>query len=203
MKYIWSETREQAVTAFLGETPGAQLEQDIIEHFTDDPERVLRTISRIADQHQRKPFDSCWAVLRADLKRTAQANVVADASASRARHIANAERWVANAGLHYDRWADVEADLFGDDHQRGRLSDYDTPELRRQLHDTWLEQRPRGEQAERDHEAWAERCKASRKILKDRIKIEADRIAAGLHKDLGLSGDLTVKYESDDIDFGA
>jgi hypothetical protein len=173
-EYHWAQIREQAIDAFNGETPGAQLEQDILEHFTTDPERVTRAIHRIADQHQRKPVDSCWAVLRADLKRTAQANVVASDVAGRNRRIENAKRWIDNAGIHYDLQRHVEAELFGDDHGRGTLHDYDTPQLRAELIDYWHAARPRGVQAEHDHLAWAAKCKQDAKAIAAYLKHKAE-----------------------------
>lgn len=178
-EHRWSDTRQHAIEHFNSETPGAQLEQDIIAHFADDPERVIRTINRIADQHKRKPLNSPWAVVRADLNRTAQQDVVASATAGRAKHIERAKNWIRNAGVHYDRESDVEAELFGDDFTRGRLHDHrEDPNLREELLAYWRDQRPRGEQAERDHIAYSERCKANRAIVLELHKKHLADLAA-------------------------
>lgn len=113
-KHSWADLRETAIEAFNGETPGPQLEQDIIQAFVQDPERVQRTIRRIAAQHARKPLGSPWAVTRADLARTAQADVVASSASSRQKTLDRATAWIRNAGHHHPTWADAATHLFGD-----------------------------------------------------------------------------------------
>lgn len=164
-EHRWSDIRQQAIDLF-GDTPGAQLEQDILEHFADDPDRVIRTIHRIA---QAEGVLSKWAVVRADLNRGAQADIVASNTKGRQRLVDNAKRWIDNAGLHYDREDHVLADLFGDEWARGPLTPYaDDQQLRAELVAYWHSQRPRGEQAERDHITWNETAKANRAILLER-----------------------------------
>lgn len=158
----WLPALDAAIAAF-GEAPGALLEQEAIDAFRDDPEHVTRLLERIAAQHASKHFDSPWGIFRAELRKPKH-DVVASTAAGKAKRVENAKRWIANAGLHYDLERDVEAELFGDDYQRGRLHDYRSDDkLRAELLAYWHEQRPRGEQAERDHQAWAAHCVESRK----------------------------------------
>jgi hypothetical protein len=163
-EHRWSTIREQAIDLF-GDTPGAQLEQDITSHFAADPDRAIRTIHRIANADN---ILSKWAVVRADLNRTAQADIVASNTKGRQRLIDNAKRWIDHAGLHYDRPDHVTADLFGDDYARGPLTNHDTPQLRAELTAYWQAARPRGVVADRDHIAWNETAKANRAILQQR-----------------------------------
>jgi murein tripeptide amidase MpaA len=160
-EHRWSTVREEACELF-GDNPGGQLEADVMEHFAEDPDRVIRTIHRIA---KAEGVLSKWAVLRADLKRTAQADVVVSATTSRAKAVDRAKHWIDNAGLHYDRQDHVLADLFGDEYAKGPLTPYDTPELRNELTTYWHQARPRGEQADKDFEAWNAKAKADRALV--------------------------------------
>jgi hypothetical protein len=164
MDYNWQNIRDKAADQ-LGDHPTGELEQTIIDHFTDDPDRVIRTIDRIVKAHDRKPFTSPWAVIRADLNKAPTGDVTASPTKSRQRAIDNAKRWIENAGLHYDRADHVLADLFGDDYAKGPLTPHDTPELRAELTAYWQDQRPRGVQAEQDHEAWNAKAKADRHLV--------------------------------------
>ena len=163
-QYEWGPIRNRAADQ-LGDYPTGELEQTIIDHFVDDPDRVIRTIDRITKAHQKKPFDSPWAVIRADLNKAPTGDVTASPTKSRQRAIDNAKAWIRNAGLHYDRADHVLADLFGDDYAKGPLTPYDTPQLRNELAAYWHQQRPRGEQAEQDHEAWNTKAKADRHLV--------------------------------------
>ena len=163
-EHRWSTIRDQASERF-GEHPGAQLEADVVEHFVEDPERVIRTIDRLATAHSKKPLGSPWAVLRADLNR-APGDVIATGGQARAKAIERAEQWIRNAGIHYDEWRHVQAELFGDEYAKGPLSPYAADaELRLRIQQFWQSERPRGEQAEADHLAWNEKCKADRHIV--------------------------------------
>lgn len=169
-EHRWSTLRDQACELF-GEQPGAQLEQDIIDQFIDDPERVARAIHRIATASG--SIGSRWAVLRADLRRSSQADVVANATAGRAKAVDRAKQWIANAGIHLDRQADIEAELFGDDYTRGRLDAHrHDDKLRADLIAYWQEQRPRGIAAEQAHLEWAEKCKTDRAIVLEQRRKE-------------------------------
>ena len=116
----WSQIRDEACDRY-GETPGAQLEQDVLEHFVDDPERVIRTIDRIATAHHKKPLGSPWAVLRADLNRTSLADITVDTTRSRDKLIDHAKTWIRNAGCYHDTWKAVAIELFGDDDETPTL----------------------------------------------------------------------------------
>lgn len=176
--HSWTHTRDDAIEAFNGETPGAQLEQDILVHFTDDPEKVLRAITRIAQQ---TGITSRWAVLRADLNRAHQSDVVASSTKGTQRAIDNTKTWIRNAGIHYDLERDIEAELFGDTITRGRLTDHHlTPTLKNDLIAYWREQRPRGVKAEADAEAWMAKCKADRQRILDLNAQQAATLRAEL-----------------------
>lgn len=119
--YTWTTIRDETIDRFNGDTPGGKLEADIITHFTEDPEHVLRVIDRIAEQHARKPLRSPWAVLRADLNRGAQAEVIADATHNRTKSIDRAKTWIHNAGCYTETWKQVGISLLGDDDETPSL----------------------------------------------------------------------------------
>lgn len=66
------------------------------------------------------------------------------------------------AGKHYDRWPEVEEELFG---ERGLLSAYDSPKLREKMRALWDEARPEGELIEKQAEERAEKWKQQRHLV--------------------------------------
>ena len=160
----WSQIRDEACDRF-GETPGAQLEQDVLEEFERRPGFVVTAIANIADKVAAGKVRSGWAVLRTQLRASTSPDVTVTDEAARTKAIDRAKTWIRNAGLHYDRQDHVLADLFGDDYAKGPLTAYDTPQLRNELADYWHTHRPRGEQAEQDHEAWNAKAKADRHLV--------------------------------------
>jgi len=112
MDYNWEHLRDKATAAF-GEPLGAKLEQTLIDRFNEDPEHVTRTINRIIKAHQRKPFDSPWAVIRTDLDRQAQATVTTAPSTARQKLIDQGKTFIRNAGHYHPTWQDCKAELFG------------------------------------------------------------------------------------------
>ncbi len=164
-EYHWSEIRDHAIELF-GEAPSAQLEADVLEEFERRPAFVAQAIDRIGAKVAAGKVRSGWAILRKELYDTPTTpNIVATDEAERTKRIDKAKQWIDNAGLHYDRADHVLADLFGDEYAKGPLTNYDTPELRAELAAYWHNARPRGEQAEADHEAWNLKAKADRALV--------------------------------------
>ena len=173
--YHWPDLRAQAIEHFNGQTPGPQLEQDIIDIFEQHPQTVAAAITRIAGRYRTGTITSPWGVLRADLQRaTTSPDITATDSTDRDKSIAVAEQWIRTAGCHYDRPSEIEHELFGDarihptvDPRTGEaiVSPTDgllTPwahdlNLRQRILQLWEHERPRGEQAEADHQARADR----------------------------------------------
>lgn len=162
---VWSSIRSDTIETFNGQTPRPEDESPIIDVFEINPQMVMRAIEETAAALNAGKITWAWSVLRARLEKGAAAirEATVDVTTTRTKAIANAERWLENAGLHYDRADHVEADLFGDEFASGRLRDHDDPALRERLLDKWAELRPRGEQAEADHHAYMARVVADRK----------------------------------------
>jgi len=164
---VWSAIRADTIDRFHGQTPRPEDETTIIDIFESHPELVLRAIDETAKALDDGKITWAWSVVRSRLERGQQAirEATADPVANKAKAVERAKAWIRNAGLHYDRADHVEAELFGDDYAKGRLTAYASAALRQELIDYWQEQRPRGEQAEQDHEAWNTKAKADRHLV--------------------------------------
>lgn len=166
-EFDWQQIRDDAIAIFA-DAPSAQLEQELVEHFTERPSHTAQVIARIGKQVQAGKVRSGWAVVRKELNSAPGPNIRATDEAERERRIRNAETWIRNAGLYLDRQQDLEDELFGD---RGTLRDYAKDDtLRARMVDYWRTHRPRGEQAEQDAEAWMAKCANDRKILLEQRK---------------------------------
>lgn len=170
----WSTVRLDAVDSFGGQTPRPEDEATIIEIFELQPQYVRRAIEEIAAAHANGRVTWAWSALRARLERGAQAirDAHVDVGSERARRVAAAERWLENAGVHYDRQELVEAELFGDEFgTRGILGAYsDDEHLVERMLTRWHELRPRGIAAEEAHEAYMRRCSADRQRRADDLR---------------------------------
>ncbi len=118
--YTWTTIRDDFCER-VQELPGAQLEADVVEHFTDDPERVIRVLDKIAAQHARKPLRSPWAVARSELNRPPADDVKVDSTRSRDKLIDHAKAWIHNAGHYHDTWKAAAIELLGDDDETPTL----------------------------------------------------------------------------------
>lgn len=176
--YDWTTIRTDAIRRFQDE-PSPKLETEILDVFRATPARVVTAINQIATDYANGKIRSPWGALRARLQRggTAGDSIIATDLHDRETAIAKAERWIRNAGLHYDLKREVDDDLFGD---TGSLRDWADDEL---LHSRmltlWREHRPRGEKTEAEadqriteHKQWLARWKA----IQDEHKAKLDQI---------------------------
>ncbi len=167
----WAATRTNTIDRFNGQTPRPKDEAPIIDVFEQHPALVLRAIDETEAALNAGKITWAWSILRARLERstTAFRDATADTSSERTRRIRNAEAWIHNAGIHYDRQDQLKAELFGDDFATGRLQDLNlTAAQRTELVDHWREHRPRGIEAEAAHETWCATAKANHAILLER-----------------------------------
>lgn len=156
-EYHWNQLYDRGSDLFH-EPPG-RLEPDIVQAFQQNPRRVKNEIEKLGSQILNgADIRSGWAILRKRLAQTPD-DVVAVDSTSRESAILNARRWIHNAGLHYDRETDVLEELFD---QQGILHEFDSDHLRAEMAQAWRQERPRGEQAEQEHEAYMARVKEQR-----------------------------------------
>lgn len=160
-EYAWTDVRDHAVTRFGGQTPGAELEQRVIDAFRHDPARVAEAVGRIAAKFRAGIVRSPWAVLALDVEQaSAAADVRAVDTGGAARAELRAEQWLRAAGVHFDCWSEVRDELFGD---RGSLRAYDSQALRDRFEGLWRRERPRGEACEREELDRAAKQVADRK----------------------------------------
>lgn len=169
--YDWLEERSKAIALF-GDQPHAETEQDVLEHFQRSPALVIEEIASVGQSVQSGSVRSGWAVLRKRLGAVDRANVIVSAEPSREKRISQAEQWMRVAGLHFDRWDEVEDELFGD---RGKLRSW--PELKERMQSLWSEQRVIGELVEREEiERAQERIKLRAKLAEKSSEPETDWI---------------------------
>ena len=167
-EWSWLETREKAIRLFGGELPKGETEQEVIDAFTDRPVLVDRLIREVAEAKKAGRARSGWAVLRSRLNAIASGlDIVVTDRNERGLALRQAEQWVRNAGLYFDREDEFEDELFGDG---GMLRAFRTDdELRTHLIDLWRSERPRGKQAEDDAEeraaAWVEGRKRTAELM--------------------------------------
>ena len=140
----WPTTRMRIIQAFNGERPGATLEATLIELHDTNPKAITDSIDSVAASLKAGKINSGWAVLKKAAIAKAEHKTPA---LNRDRRIRNADQWLRNAGLMYDRWDEVHDELFGD---HGRLKDVRTPNLEQRYHDAWNELRPTGVTVELD-----------------------------------------------------
>jgi hypothetical protein len=156
-EYHWPTIRDHAIRAFRGELLNPDTEQAILETFELYPSVVVRAIDDVAEDLASGKVRSGFAVLRTRLNAAHRpAAEITIQSEDRETAIRQAERYVLNAGQHYDRWqGELHDELFGG---RGRLNTWKTDDgLRDRLHRLWLEQRPHGQAVEQQQREDAER----------------------------------------------
>lgn len=130
----WHELLEQAIRDF-GDTPGPTLEQHLIDTYADHPAAVAVTLSKITQAHKAGRITSPWGAVRAELNRQISVRANMPAAGDRAAKTRAAEQWLRAAGAHFDRWPEVDDELFG---PRGMLRDWNTDEsLKARIQDLW------------------------------------------------------------------
>jgi hypothetical protein len=189
--YDWHTLYTDAVTRFGGDTPGNQLEQQILDTFTDHPQLVVRAIDKVAAKYAAGHVQSPWGALKHEIARfTNQPHVTATDSSDRDRDIARAEQWIRSAGIHLDRASELHDELFG---ELGSLHTYAQITIERagsttdgkpiwrqtkpsgdttlvdRLTALWREHRPVGEQLETEAIERAERWKQQQAQLQEAI----------------------------------
>lgn len=148
-EYHWPDTRDRAITAFNGDTPGDTIEAAVQHHFKEHPGRVHNLIDAIGRRVATGNVRSGWAILNHELEKTTS-DVVATDNRERQQHLKNAEHWIHNTGGYIDRESELIDCLFG---PTGPLKAW--PELQPQLVEAWHRERPRFTKAEEEAEMLA------------------------------------------------
>jgi len=160
----WATTYEQAVTRF-GETPGRQLEAELVEVFQHSPQTVIAAIEKIGDAYAGGRVRSPWGALRAELARQGErANVVVSDNVDRDKRIQQAEQYMRAAGLYLASEDELRDDLFG---EGGRLKAWkDDDELVSRMLELWRSLQPAAERVEAEALERAKNWKRGQAALK-------------------------------------
>jgi hypothetical protein len=199
--YDWATIRTAAIRR-LGETPNAPTEHDITETFKDNPQLVVQVIDAvIAEKAAGASMRSAWAIIRHRTSTSPAEPIVATDHRERDLRTRQAEAWTRNAGLYIDVERELISELFdeggmlhpwrtkpsGDltdptahDHEgdyalNGQACYPNGTPLEQRMITLWENERPRGQQAERDVISRAEGRKAIRALQQ-----EAQRSASAL-----------------------
>jgi len=168
MTLDWHTEYARALAAFGFDTPSPTLEQDILDAFQEHPQAVSNAITKIGKAYQAGKIHSPWGALKAEIPKQIDHTIRVGDGNERNRMIAAAERWLSNAGHMYDRWAEIDDELFGDrEFAKGcTLHPWRRDKaLRERMSALWIEVRTIGEQIERDELVRAETWKANRDHL--------------------------------------
>jgi hypothetical protein len=171
--YDWAQIRTTAIRR-LGETPNAPIEHDITETFKDNPQLVSSVIDAvIAEKASGVSFRSAWAVIRYRSKTNPAEPIVATDHRERDLRTRQSEAWIRNAGLYIDVERELVSELFD---EGGMLHPWRSEALEARMVTLWENERPRGQQAERDVITRAEGRKAIRALQQ-----EVQRSATSTH----------------------
>lgn len=159
LEYLWTDLRDEAVSAFGGQTPRPEDEAAIVEIFERQPALVKRAIGETAAGFQQGQFRWGWSVLRSRIERAVVApREAVGRDTGRERRVVKAEQWMRTVGLHFDRPAEIRTELF--DHN-GILNEHDDDDaLVERMLDLWRELRTKGEKVEADAIARGHKTKA-------------------------------------------
>jgi hypothetical protein len=162
--YDWAQIRTTAIRR-LGETPNAPIEHDITETFKDNPQLVSSVIDAvIAEKASGVSFRSAWAVIRYRSKTNPAEPIVATDHRERDLRTRQSEAWIRNAGLYIDVERELVSELFD---EGGMLHPWRSEALEARMVTLWENERPRGQQAERDVITRAEGRKAIRALQQE------------------------------------
>jgi hypothetical protein len=143
----WGDLREQGRLAFGGQTPGRQLEADLVEAFERHPGEVEVAITMLEQKFAAGKIHSPWPIVLREVQGTeAKLSVVADPTPDRERRARLAETWIRNAGCYEPNEESLLAALFD---SGGLLHPWQhQAEMRRRMVEVWLHHHPSAEQAD-------------------------------------------------------
>ena len=143
----WQTLRNTFMRHIGGDPPGAALEDQLIQMYTNHPEALERSIEKITLAFKAGKIRSPWGALKAEAEKAVDTARNPTHTQATRRHdaLARAEQWMRTAGLHHDRESELLDELYG---ERGRLRDH--PETQTRMLELWQELRPVGEQLDQD-----------------------------------------------------
>jgi hypothetical protein len=160
----WQTLRNQFMRDIGGDPPGAHLEDELIQAYTDNPEPVERSFQKITLAYKAGKIRSPWGALKTEVAKATEAarNPTHDRGTSKTKAVQRAEQRIRNELLHYDLEHEVWDELFGD---RGTLRDYRSDELEHRMVALWQELRPLGELVEHEAEQRGQRYQEQRERI--------------------------------------
>lgn len=168
MTHDWQTTYAEAIEAFGGDTPGAALEQTIIDQFKEHPQAVTNAIRKIADAYTAGRIRSPWGALKTEIAKQIDADIHVPTGTNRKQAILRADQWMRNAGMHFDVWAEAEDELFGD---RGPLREWRNDQrIQTRMLQAWNTVRPVGEAIELEAETRAAKWVADVKNAQEQAR---------------------------------
>lgn len=163
MSITWHDLREQGRLAFGGQTPGRNLEADLVERFEQHPGDMQAAVVKLGAKFAAGKVHTPWPLVLKELEQGGTVHVLADTSADVDRQARLAEAWVRNAGLYEPTEESLLAALFD---PGGRLHPWTADEaLRARMVACWEREAPRGLRADREKLGRAERWKAANQTL--------------------------------------
>lgn len=195
-EHTWSQTRDLAIEKFNGQTPSAQIEQEILEAFERSPRRVISEVDRVASKLAAGKITSAWPILRLNVRELEQRpDVTVTDTGEQDRAWAWTERWMRNAGCQFDREPEILDALFGHggrlvawaqvewlESESGKLSGEhelhgDTQLVDRAL-ELWRQARPSGQLVEAEFERRAaEHVLLRKRLAAEEVRRKAERQA--------------------------
>lgn len=180
-EHSWSDLYDKATRAFCN-TPRPQDEQAILDVFMTNPTLVARQVDEIGKAVHDGKVTYGWSALASRLAKGQTSDIRVDDRSERDKLIRGVERWIGNAGYHFDREEEIEAELFGD---VGRLREWGqyvpatptTPAvftgdqvLRERLLGQWREVKARGVKASADAVERGQQAKATRAAVRQAVR---------------------------------
>jgi len=152
----WATTRAK-YTALFNAPPQPLDDNDISTVFRKHPLDIIAELERIAKAYAAGKLHSPWRALAAKLDRIVGDHDHVDINSE--LRIRQAEAWILNAGMFAPTEAEVIDELF---HSTSALLAGLEAQLGERMLALWRENRPRGEQTERDFEQRGEEHRISR-----------------------------------------
>lgn len=147
----WDNALSEITAMLQGRAPfSVEEESAVMQAWARNPAAVMTLARKAAAAYANGTIARPWAWLAKAASAEADKRVNRSVTADPTGEIDTAERkavvWMRNIGVHYDRWSEVEDDLFG---ERGLLRHWrDDPLLLEGWRDRWVSLRPEGAAAE-------------------------------------------------------
>jgi hypothetical protein len=159
----WPDLYERAVRVFGGQTPGRELEAQVVEAYELRPVSVAAAVDDVAGGFAAGRIRAPWPFLARMVEEKAHVNVSPSGNAEREKRIEQAEQYMRAAGLYLASEAEVLDDLFGD---AGRLRAWqDDAELVKRMLELWRSLQSAAERVEAEALERAEHWKQTRARL--------------------------------------